>query len=123
MNTSTDQTVAFDVNGMSQAIESRDAGAQLAAFAPDATLTVIDHDHPPTRPLSLSGHDAIGGYLSDVCDRDMTHHVRTAVAADDRLTIELACAYPDGTAVLCMSVAGLDGDRIAWQRIVQAWDH
>jgi SnoaL-like domain len=123
MNTSTDHTATFDVDGLRQAIEARDAGAQLAVFAPDAVLTVTDHEHPPTRPLTLAGTDAIAGYLSDVCDRDMTHRVRTAVATDNRLTIELACAYPDGTAVLCMSVAGLDGDRIAWQRIVQAWDH
>jgi hypothetical protein len=119
----TTTTATFDTAALTTAIETRDAGGQLAAYAADAELTVVDHDNPPTRPRVLHGAAAISEYLSDVCARDMTHQVRTAVLAGDRLTVEVACRYPDGTTVACLSVAGIEAGRITWQRLLQAWDH
>jgi SnoaL-like domain len=119
----TTTTATFDTNALSTAIETRDARRQLAAYAPDAELTVVDHDNPPTHPRVLHGAAEIGEYLTDVCARDMTHQVRTALLTGDRLTVEVACRYPDGTTVACLSVAGIDAGHITWQRLVQAWDH
>jgi hypothetical protein len=51
----------------------------------------------------------------------MTHQVRNAVLAGDRLTVEVACRYPDGTTVACLSIAAVEAGRITWQRLVQAW--
>jgi hypothetical protein len=117
----TTTTATFDTAALTTAIESRDAAGQLAAYAADAELTVIDHDNPPTRPRVLHGASAISEYLTDVCARDMTHQVRNAVLASDRLTVEVACRYPDGTTVACLSIAGVEAGRITWQRLVQAW--
>lgn len=122
MSTATTPTGVIDVAAVTHAIESRNAGAQLAASAPDAVVTVVDHEHPPSRPLVVQGTSELRAYLAGVCDRDMRHEVRNAVVAGDRLTVEVACSYPDGTNVLCLSISGLDSDRIAWQRVVQAWD-
>lgn len=115
-------TVTFDIIALSRAVEARDAAAQLASYLPDASVTLIDQDNPPSRPRTLSGSAAIREYLTDVCDRDMTHEVRNAVSGEDRIAFEVACAYPDGTRVLCMCVAGVTDGKIAWHHQVQAWD-
>jgi hypothetical protein len=113
----------FDIAALVAAIENRDAEGQLAAYTPDAELVVVDHEHPPSNPQVIRGSDALLAHFTDVCARDMTHHVTTAALVDDRLTIELACEYADGTRVACLCVSGIEGDRIAWQRGLQAWDH
>jgi hypothetical protein len=116
-------TTTFDTAALTAAVAGRDARGQLAAYAPDAELTVVDHEHPPSRPLVLRGAGEIGPYLAGVAARDMTHEVRTAALAGDRLTVEVACGYADGTRVACLSVAGVRDGRIAWQHQIQAWDH
>jgi ketosteroid isomerase-like protein len=122
MTASTD-TLAFDLAALTAAIEGRDADAQLSAYADDAELVVIDHEHTPSNPLVVRGTEALRAHFTDICDRDMTHQVTTAVVAGDRLTVELACRYADGTRVSCLCVAGLENGRIIWQRGLQAWDH
>jgi hypothetical protein len=119
----TTKIATFDLPALIAAIEGRDAEAQVAAFSADAELTVIDHEHPPSHPLVLRGADALREHFTDICGRDLTHKVTTATVADDRLTVELACRYGDGTQVACLSVSGLVDGRIAWQRGLQAWDH
>jgi hypothetical protein len=116
-------TATLDLTALAASITARDAAGQRAAYGAEAELTVVDHEHPPARPRVLRGRDEIGAYLSDVCARDMSHDVRTIVLADDRLTLEVGCRYADGTNVICLSVAGVEDGHIAWQRIVQAWDH
>jgi hypothetical protein len=118
----TTTTAAFDIAALTAALEGRDAAGQLACYLPDAKIVVVDHDNPPSRPRTITGTDAIGEYLTDVCDRDMTHQVRAALATSDRIAFELVCSYPDGTRVTCMCIAGIDGGRIAWHHQVQAWD-
>ena len=121
MSTTTTST-ALDIEALARAIEQRDAEGQLAAYADDAVLTVVDSDHPPSRPTMLRGRDAIAAHLRDVCRRDLTHRVEHAVAAGDRAALTVACEYPDGTRVLCAATLVLDGGRVTRQRTVQAWD-
>jgi hypothetical protein len=123
MTTTTSTTTTFDVDALRRAVEGRDADGQLALYAPDAVIRTVDEQHGPSAPLTLEGAGAIGAYLRDVCDRDMTHTVSQAIATDDRLAFEVRCAYPDGTRVLCQAIARLDGGRIVEQTGVQAWDH
>ena len=56
MTTTTPTT--FDVAGLVTALESRDADAQLAAYRPDAQLTIVDRDNPPSMPRTITGTDA-----------------------------------------------------------------
>jgi SnoaL-like domain len=118
----TEQLSSLDVDALTRAIERRDAAGQLAAYGADAELVIVDELHPPSRPLVVRGTDALRAHFADVCSREMTHQVRTAAVSGDRLTVEVACAYPDGTKVLCLSVAGVDDGHISWQRGIQAWD-
>jgi len=104
------------------AIEARDTDGILAWYADDATLTILDRDHPPAAPTVYSGLDAIRGYFADVCGRNIRHEVRDIVATADGLAFTQHCAYPDGTAVVCVTVARTSGGRIQSQTAVQVWD-
>ncbi|MEA2479713.1 MAG: hypothetical protein QOJ07_1635 [Thermoleophilaceae bacterium] len=112
----------FDTAALKRAIEERDASAQLAMFADDAEVTVVDKENPPSSPLRISGRDAIREYLEDVAGRDMTHRVHGLVADGDHAAYSIDCRYPDGSRVLCMAALELRDGRIARQSGVQAWD-
>jgi hypothetical protein len=112
----------FDLNAFTRAMEARDAAGQLAAYGDDATITTVDATHPPSNPDVLRGREAIGGMLSDVASRPMTHEVTEAMQDGDRIAIQLACRYDDGTRVLCSCVGRVRDGKIAEQTIVQAWD-
>ena len=111
-----------DISALSKAIENRDADGVLAWYADDATLTVLDKDHPPAAPLVLTGTEAIGAYYRDVCGRNMQHEVRDAVSTAGGLAYTQHCRYPDGTAVVCATVASTRDGRISRQTAIQVWD-
>lgn len=115
-------TATFDVTALARALETRDATAQLAAYAPNAELVIIDRDNPPSSPRIITGTDALRDYLDDFTSREMTHEVRASVTSADQIAFELACQYPNGTRVQCMCIAGITDGHIAWQHQVQAWD-
>ena len=122
--TSTSPTrTTFDVDALRAGIQQRDAVALAALYAPTASVEVVDADHGPSRPLTVSGGEAIAAHLSDVYARDMEHRVELAAATDVALGYTVRCAYPDGTLVRCVSMAELRDGRIVHEVIAQAWDH
>jgi limonene-1,2-epoxide hydrolase len=119
---STTTTPAFDFGEFKRAIEERDSTAQLAQYAPDAEVTLIDRIHTPAAPRVLRGHEEIRTWLEDTCERDMTHHIDMHVLADSGAAFTEACRYPDGTNVLCAAVLELRNGQITRVVGVQAWD-
>ena len=105
-----------------RAIEGRDAQLFKRLYTTDAEIRIVDRKTPPSHPLVLHGQAQIEGYLDDVCGRAMTHRLEQTVLADNRLAFTEACEYPDGTRVLCTTMAELKGGKIARQTSVQAWD-
>jgi ketosteroid isomerase-like protein len=118
--TTTQSTTGF--GSLSRAIESRDAEGVLAWYADDATLTILDRDHPPAAPLVFTGSAEIGAYYRDICGRNIEHQVRDAVSTADGLAYTQHCRYPDGTAVVCVTVATVRGGKIRTQTASQVWD-
>ncbi|HLG62703.1 MAG TPA: nuclear transport factor 2 family protein [Ktedonosporobacter sp.] len=114
--------VTLDMNSLRQAIERRDANMLISLYADDAQLQVIDHRHPPSSPLILRGKQAISDFLTDLCSRDVTHHVIDEVIGRDRLSFNEACQYPTGEKVLSASVLDLQNGQIVRQTMIQAWD-
>lgn len=104
------------------ATESRDAAALARLYAGDAEVTVVDRTTPPSSPRVLHGKGEVVAYLEDTCSREMTHEVRDLVEGERSVAHTVHCLYPDGTRVLCMTIAELEGGLIARQTIVQAWD-
>lgn len=116
-------TTANILDTIRAATEARDAAALSALYADDAEVIVVDRSTPPSAPHVLHGHDEVVAYLRDSCAREMTHEVRDTVLGDGRLAFATHCRYPDGTRVLCATIADLDpSGRITRQTIVQAWD-
>jgi SnoaL-like domain len=111
-----------DVTTLSSAIECRDVDAIVAWYAEGATLTMVDRDHPPASPVVFSGLDAITNYYRDICGRNINHQVRDLISTPDGLAFTQHCAYPDGTNVLCVTVAHTTHGKIDRQTAVQAWD-
>src|SRR3954447_10380767 len=112
----------LDLDALRRAVEERDAAAQAANYAQDAVLEAVDHEHPPSRPRTLNGREAIAAHLAEVCAREMTHRVLAATGDGANVAYQVACAYPDGTRVLCSTIAELRDGRIVRERLVQAWD-
>jgi ketosteroid isomerase-like protein len=112
----------FDTEALRRGIEERDARTLSALYAPDAEMTVVDSNTPPSGPRVLRGRTAIGEYLDDVCGRDMTHRLERVVVSGDTAAFTQACRYPDGTSVLCLAMLDLRDGLIARQATVQAWD-
>lgn len=107
---------------MVAAIESRDADALTALYAEDATITMLDRDHPPDSPLVVSGREEINSYYRDICGRNIDHSVHGLVADEAGLAFEQQCRYPEGTQVVCVTVASVIHGRIQHQRASQTWD-
>jgi hypothetical protein len=120
MSIQTDTT--FDLDSFAQAIEERDAARQVAAYADEAEVTVIDKLATPSAPRVLRGTAAIQEYIEDVCGRDMTHRVSDRVTSAEGAAFFLSCRYPDGTAVGCAAVLTLRDGLIVREVTVSAWD-
>ena len=115
-------TTAFDTEALRRGIEERDAGTLRGLYAPDAEMTVVDRNAPPSRPRVLRGRTAIGEYLDETCGRDMTHSLERVVVSGDTAAFTQACSYPDGTRVLCLAMLDLRAGLIVRQTAIQAWD-
>jgi hypothetical protein len=121
-DSSTPASTTPDIAGLSAAIEARDAAGILTWYAEDASLSVLDRDHPPAAPAVYQGLDAIGAYYREVCGRNIAHQVRDAVATADGLGFTQHCSYPDGATVLCATIATVRAGKIHRQTAVQVWD-
>jgi hypothetical protein len=110
------------IAGIRKAVETRDAKSLKALYATDAVLTIIDTDHPPSKPRTIKGADKIGAFLEEVYGRDMTHKLDDGFVDDKHLAFVEGCSYPDGTHVIASAMAELGPKGIVKQTIVQAWD-
>ena len=122
MTTTTIPTTAGLLDSLATAIEAKDAAAVASHYAPEATLTLLDRDHPPADPSVYAGTAEIEAYFADICGRNMDHRVADRVASPDRIAFTQYCRYPGGEQVLCLAVATVRDGRIVEQTAVQVWD-
>jgi hypothetical protein len=115
-------TDTFDLSTFKRAIEERDASAQLALYAEDAEVTLIDRVAQPRAPRVLRGRGEIQTWIEDVCGRDMTHRVELTVEDEGGAAFTEICRYPDGAGVICATVLEIDNGLVVRQTGVQAWD-
>lgn len=114
---------AVSIQDLRKAIETRNAASLKAYYAPNAELTIIDSDNPPSKPRTLKGTAEIGAFLDDVYSRDMVHTLDMGVRSDGHLAFVQGCKYTDGTRVIASSVAEVGPQGITKQTTVQAWDN
>ncbi len=68
------------------------------------------------------GKEEISRYLRDVCRREMTHHIGGEAVGENRVAINEACEYPDGSRVLTASTLDVQDGKVVRQVNVEAWD-
>jgi ketosteroid isomerase-like protein len=104
------------------AIQGRDADTLAAAYAEDAVVVLLDRDHPPSAPLTLSGREAIGAWYRDVCGRNIEHTVPVLIQDGSGFAFEQQCVYAEGGRVVCLAVATVVDGQITRQTGSQTWD-
>ena len=112
----------FDLTAFRRALEEGDPDALTRLFTEDAEMEMIDRRTPPSTPTVLHGRKAIEDLMHQVYEVDMTHEVLQCVVDGDHAAYTERCVYPDGNAVVSMTMLDLVDDRIAHQSTVQAWD-
>jgi hypothetical protein len=120
--TTTATGTTLDANVLVAAIENRDAAAIIGLYAPDATVSIVDRDHPPAAPRVLTGRDELGSYYRDICGRNIDHTVTQLVADAHGIAFEQHCRYPEGNRVVCVTVAAVQDGLITRQTVAQSWD-
>ncbi len=115
-------TTSALLDSLAAAIEANDASAIVAHYAPGATLSLLDRDHPPADPAILLGTGELEAYFRDICGRNLGHRVADRVAAPDRIAFTQHCRYPSGQRVICIAVARVKDGLIVDQTAVQVWD-
>lgn len=122
MTTTESTSTGIDTTALAHAIEANDAETVTALYAEDATLTMLDRDHPPSHPQVFRGREEIGTYYREICGRNLDHQVQDAVSTATGLGFTQHCRYPDGTRVVCTAVATVRDGRIVSQTGVQVWE-
>ena len=112
----------FDLKAFGRAIESQDTETQLAAYADDAELTVIDPDNPPSSPHVLSGKDAIATWLRGSCESNTVQRTARMIDAVDQIAYTVEQLNRDGTHEIATSMADVCDGLITAQQTVLVWD-
>jgi ketosteroid isomerase-like protein len=116
-------TAMFDVAALRRGMAQRDAASLNSLYADDAEIVSTSAMHPPSRPRTLRGRDAIAECHAELVACDMHHDVEQVVVGPDSVAFTVACSYPDGKRVRCVAIAELAPDgRIVRQIDVSSWD-
>ena len=105
-----------------QAAQHNDAEALANLYAEGAEVLIVNRETPPSSPHVLRGREQIAEFLRDVCGRDIKSRIEAEVIGEERVAFNEACQYPDGTRVLSATTLEVQGDKIARQVSVEAWD-
>jgi SnoaL-like protein len=117
------EAAAFDLHAFSRALEQHDINYQLAHYAPDADIRIVDPDNPPAAPRTLKGKQAIHAWMVDSITHDLGLHVTHLVDGGDRVAFTERSHYSDGTQALTTSTAELEQGLITAQHTILVWEH
>ena len=109
--------IRFDLDGLSRAIQSGDVGYQLALYANDAEVRIIDSNDPARCPQVLHGKDAIGIWINDLHAQGVTPTVVHPVLACDHVALVEELHTPDGRNLLYECTAEVHGGQITKETI------
>ena len=111
-------TSAFDLCAFGDAVERRDLAYQLARYAPNADIRIVDPDHPPSAPRVVRGTSAIRTWLFESDAGGLDVEVTHLVDGGDRFAFTQRRRRVDGTAVVEVSTAELQAGMITTQHTI-----
>jgi len=114
-------TRGFDLDAFSQAIEERDIDYQLAHYAADADIRIVNPDNPPAAPQTLFGTPAIHTWLLNSNARDLNLRVTHLIDGGDRVAFTKRCHDQDGRETVAINTAEVDDGRITTQHTIVVW--
>ena len=118
----TTTTTAALLDSLAAAIEANDATTVAAHYAPGATLSLLDRDHPPADPTISRGRRDRGVLPRHLRPQHGPPRRRPG-RAPDRIAFTQHCRYPSGQRVVCIAVAPGSGTGSSSTRpAVQVWD-
>ena len=115
-------TASLDTARPRRRHRGRDAEALSGLYAADATITILDRDHPPAGPQVLSGRAEIDAYYRDICGRNIDHAVPQLVADAHGVAFEQHCRYPEGNRSSASPSPASTTAGSRRQTIAQSWD-
>ncbi|MEU6548182.1 nuclear transport factor 2 family protein [Streptomyces sp. NPDC046859] len=118
----TGTTPSFDTDTLRRAVEGDTPDLLLSLYTDDAEIRLVNRNAQPSSPKVLRGRDEIGGMLTDVYSRDMTHTLEGCVVQGDNAAYSESCAYADGVRVMSESMITLRDGKISRQIVIEAWD-
>jgi hypothetical protein len=116
------QPRTFDLQAFGRAIESQNTDAQLAAYAVNADLTVIDPDNPPSSPHVMSGTEAIATWLRGSCAANTVQRTARMIDGGGQIAYTVEQLNRDGTHEIATSTADISNGLITAQQTVLVWD-
>jgi len=112
----------FCVRGFIKAIEEGDPEAQIRAYADEATVQVIDPDHPPRSPKLLAGRADVAAWIHETCSIKMLHRVVDVVEADPWVVFTDEMCDRHGTQMASTTTVTVKHGLIVQQRMILVWD-
>jgi len=112
---------SFDLHGFREAVERRDLAYQLARYAADADIRIVDPDHPASEPRLLRGTSDILSWLVDSDESTLDVEVTNLIDGGDRFAFTQQWRTADGTAVVAVNTAELQDGLITTQHSILAW--
>jgi hypothetical protein len=102
----------FDLAGFSRAIEERDAQYQLAVYADNAEVQIVDSSNGAEQLRRMHGKAAIRDWVEEMCAPDVTHHVVSPEASEAHVTLVEERLNQDGTKIRYSCTAEVVGGQI-----------
>ena len=103
---------SFDLPGLSRAIQSQDRRYQLALYADNAELEILDGEHLDAPLQVLHGKPEIAKWLDAMSSRAVSYKVRDAVGGPDGVRFTEECIYPDGETLVFQCTAEVSRGQI-----------
>lgn len=108
----------FDVARFTRALEECDAGSQLALYADDAEVRVVDRDRSTPDPQILHGKPAVRTWMTQRSSEVHSFRVVSVLCEDAELTIIAECRNQDGTLGVHACTGHLLGGLVVNQTVV-----
>ena len=104
--------IRFDIEGLRRAIELGDCRYQLALYADNAEVSIIDPDDPDCRARVLHGKSEIANWINDVRDETSLRQVSNVEVGVHRFAVTEECRRIDGSSVGYARTAEVHGGQI-----------
>jgi ketosteroid isomerase-like protein len=110
--------IRFDIDGLSRAIELGDTRYQLALYADDAEVSVVDVDQPSRSPRVLHGKPAIASWIEALQSQTALRRVLDREVEVDRVVLTEECQTSDGSNFRIASTAEVRGGQITRELVI-----